>query len=196
MTTNVIANSINLINEMMTPLMPPGVTGIEFLSVFLVIYSIIFLILERVHLFKDNRGARLILALAIAYFTATSAFSTILITKMFPYLGMVTVALLVFIVIGGFLSKKEEGFYGMPLRPLIVVGAIGAVIILTWLSVAGELNLTGIQMPRITGVDWGSVIILGIFIFVILLIFMTGRQKKSSGRGGLLKKLIDLEGEF
>lgn len=190
MATNAIADSINLLNEMLAPLMPPGVTGLEFLSVFLVIYAIIFLLMERIKFLKDNRGARLLLSLAIAYFTATSTFSTILITKMFPYLGMVTVGLLMFIIIGAFMSKNEEGFYNLSgnLRFLIVIVAIGVIVILTWTSMAGELNLSGFSMPRITGVDWGSVIIIGIFIFIIMLIFMSGRKEKKEGGS---KKILE-----
>ncbi len=193
MSVNAIASTIETVNKALEPLTPPGVSGMEFVTVFLVIYAIVFLVLERIKFLKDNRGARLMLALAVAYFTASSAFATILISKLFPHLGMVTVALLMFLIIGGVLSKDEEGFYNVGgwLRLLIALGAIGAVIIFTWISVAGEISLKGLAIPEITGIDWGSLIMFGIFIFVIILIFVSGPKEKK-GKESFLKKLGEL----
>lgn len=173
--TTIIADAITIIDSMLAPVVPAGVTGIQFISVFLIVYAITFLLLSNIHFLKDNKSAQLLLALVIAFFTASSAFSVILITKLFPNLGMVTIIIISFLVVMALIPEEKRGF---TLGPLLTLAGIGLVAYLTWTSMAGTLSLEGLGLPTLTRNEIYGIIFILIFLSFILLIYLAGGKKK------------------
>ncbi|MFA5406476.1 MAG: hypothetical protein WC307_03925 [Candidatus Nanoarchaeia archaeon] len=184
--TTILSDGFAMIDQMLAPIVPAGITGIQFISVFLIVYAITYLLLSKIHFLKENRAAQLMIALVIAYFTASSAMSVILITKLFPNLGMVTIVILSFLAVIALLMPKQED--KIPYAPLIIIIAIGMIIWLTWTSVSGTLNIEGMNLPELSRSEWFGVIFLLIFVGVILLVYLTG--KKGDTKSGF-EKFID-----
>lgn len=173
--TTILADAITMIDNTLAPITPAGVTGIEFISVFLIVYAITILLLSNIHFLKENRPAQLILALVIAFFTASSAFSVILITKLFPNVGAVTIIIISFLVVMALIPEEKRGF---TLGPLLTIAGIGLVAYFTWTSMAGTLSLEGLNLPTLTRNEVYGIIFIAIFIGFILLIFLAGGKSK------------------
>lgn len=174
----VIANAFSYIDNLLAPIMPAGITAIQFLSVFLIVYAISVLTLSRVHILKENRPAQLIIALVTAYFTATSTFSVIFITKLFPGLGITTMMIIAFLAMLSLLLTEEKMKQGVKWAPLIMLISIGIIAYTTWSGMAGSMVIEGITLPQLTQDEWFTLIFIGIFIGVILLVSLTGKKKK------------------
>src|SRR4030042_207758 len=173
--TTILADAINMIDVMLAPVAPAGVTGVQFISVFIIVYAIVFLLVSNIDFLTKNKAAQLILALVIAFFTASSAFSVILITKLFPNLGVVTMIMIAFLVVMAMIPQKTRKF---TLGPLLTIAGIGLVAYLTWTSMAGTLNIEGLTMPELTKNEWYGIVFILIFLTVILLIFLAGGKGK------------------
>ena len=88
---------------------PSGVNPEFFWPSFILVFAIVYTLIEKANVFggtvegeSKKKGIYLIVALVLAYFTASSAFATLVISKMTPQLGMVLVAILAFLLIFGF----------------------------------------------------------------------------------------------
>ncbi len=183
------------IDSALKPIVPAGVTGVQFISVFFIVYAITLLVLKRVDLLKGNSSAVFLLALVIAYFTASSTFSVLLITKLFPNVGVVTILLISFIAVIGMVPTGSKK---LTLAPVLVVFGVLFVALSTWQGVAGSLSLEGLRIPAVSREEMYGLIFLGIFI-VISLLFMYGGgggEKKNYGEklGNFLKNLLGWEG--
>jgi len=168
------------IDSALKPIVPAGVTGVQFISVFFIVYAITLLVLKRVDLLKGNSSAVFLLALVIAYFTASSTFSVLLITKLFPNVGVVTILLISFIAVIGMVPTGSKK---LTLAPVLVVFGVLFVALSTWQGVAGSLSLEGLRIPAVSREEMYGLIFLGIFI-VISLLFMYGGgggEKKNYG---------------
>ena len=51
---NFFEEALSFLNNITQPLAPPGVTGIQFVCVFLIVYAIIIMVVRRIHLFSNN----------------------------------------------------------------------------------------------------------------------------------------------
>ncbi len=184
-----------IIDTTLKPIIPSGVTGVQFTAVFLIVYAIILMVLRRVELLKGNKGAMLMMSLVIAYFTASSTFSVLLITKLFPNLGVVTIILISFIAVIGMVPTGKSK---LTLSPLLIIFGILFVIISTWQGVAGSLNFDGLRIPSIDKNELYGLIFLGIFILIVLLMFSSGGgSKKDNAKKAakFFKNLIGWEGD-
>lgn len=185
---NVFNETLMQINQALTPLAPAGVSGLQFIAVFLLIYGLIFILLQMANFPRgakegEYRGIRMVIALVAAYFTANTALSTIMISQVFPNLGMATVAILAFLLVVAFLVP--EGLDKLPLRGLTVIIIIGAIIWASWQSTAMQLQLANIMLPDLSGIDWGLIIFA--VIFIVLIVLITGVKV-----GGGKKKWEDI----
>ncbi len=192
--SSLLDQAINSLNNGLAPITPQGVNGVQFLSVFLITYSIIFIVLRRVNLFDKNKPAILMLSIIAAFFTASSTFSVILITKLFPSLGMVTAMLISFIAVIGLVptGKKKITF-----APLMVISGLILIIYFTWIGVSGSISINGLTMPKLTKDEYYSLVFGGVFLTFILLIYFSGDKKKDSKVGDkaikALKFLLGVE---
>lgn len=175
--TTIFADMMMFINNLLGPIVPAGVTGVQFISVFLLVYAIIFLLTSQIHILKDNRMAAAMFALIIAFFTASSAFSVILITKLFPNVGMITMVMIAFLAVIAIIPK-EEGVGKLTFGPLLTLAGIALVAYFTWTSMAGTISLEGLNIPELSKTEiYGMVFLLILFGF-ILLIYLSGRKPK------------------
>ncbi len=158
-------------------LTPAGVSPEYFWPTFILVFAMVYTILEKVKVFGDiqhgnKRGIYLIVALVFAYFTASSAFATLIIAKMTPQLGMVLVAILVFLIIFTFLSGGDdmtgEKYPKWLLWVMVLIG-VAWVFGSTFFEVTGTSFSTG--SFALSQADMGIIFALGIFGFVLWFLF-------------------------
>lgn len=184
-----ISNAFTTLDTILAPITPAGVTGMQFLSVFLIVYAISILTLSRVHVLKDNKPSQLIIALFLAYFTSSSTFSVIFITKLFPGLGMVSMGIIAFLTILSMLTPGKE-LQKIKWAPIMVIIAMAFILLNVWSGMAESIQLQGILMPQLAQNEWFTLIFIGIFIGVILLVSFTGKGKGPENFGTRLIKMM------
>ena len=90
---------------------PPNSNPVFFWGTLILAFSILYVAIDKVKQFEDKKWfpAKLVIALIIAYFAASSAFTTVLLAKMFPNFAIVVVAILVFMILAGLLGFNIGG---------------------------------------------------------------------------------------
>ncbi|MCW1296211.1 MAG: hypothetical protein OH319_00835 [Candidatus Parvarchaeota archaeon] len=164
-------------------IVPGGINPVAFYTVFIISFAVLFLLLEQIHLFakasepEKARGARLIIALILAYFVASSTLAVTVITKLFPNMGIAILAMLAFLLVVGMISP--EGYKKTSVLVLLI--ALIFVFWSTWTAAVQELG-TGISIPvQLTSQDWGIIIAVAIFIFVVYVLMSFGKPSESYG---------------
>jgi hypothetical protein len=188
--TTIFADMITFINDLLAPIVPAGVSGIQFLSVFLLVYAIIFLLTSQVSILKDNRMAAAMFAVIIAFFTASSGFSVLLITKLFPNLGVVTMVMIAFLAVIA-IMPKEKGTIGLTLGPILTIAGIALVIYFTWIGMAGSINLEGLSLPELSQTEIYGLVFLLLLVGFIVLIYLTGSKPKERNIGERIGKILN-----
>lgn len=167
--------------EVMSAFSPSGVDPIYFFGTFFIMYAIGFAILEKVHfLGEERRGVRLIIALVIAYFTASSAISTALLGNLFPNVGIAMLVLLSFLIVAGFLlpDKFREN---LPFGGIVTLITLALILIITWETTFHSFSLIGETLSLSNFDPLGFGILLGIAafgIFIILIAVGSGEKKE------------------
>lgn len=192
MNVNPLGELINRINEILSPIAPAGVSGIEFISVFFIVYALMFILLERTKLFGENRMARLLIALAGAYFTASSALSVIMISKIFPQLGVITIVILSFIIVYSIFGSTPS----IPFRNLLIIICIGLIIWAAWSATGSQINLNGLPLPQLELQDWYLIIFIILFFVVLILIGVGFGGGEGGGKKIDFKKAIKSLGDL
>jgi hypothetical protein len=164
-------------------IVPGGINPVAFYTVFIISFAVLFLLLEQIHLFtkaaepEKARGARLIIALILAYFIASSTIAVTVITKMFPNMGIAILAMLAFLLVVGMISP--EGYKKTSVLVLLI--ALIFVFWSTWTSAVQELG-TEVKVPiELTSQDWGIVIAVAIFVFIVYMLLSFGKPSESYG---------------
>jgi hypothetical protein len=150
---------------------PTGVQPLLFYATFIISLGLLYVVLAMgVPYFKQHKGIAFITALVISYFVASSAFVTIIISKLFPNVGLALMAIIGVMMVIAFISPESlEG--GMSWTPLIVIVTFAIVIYLTYAFAAPELQASG----ALAGVSFGgfaitnedaAIIIIGIAVIV------------------------------
>jgi len=172
-----IAGVLTSMAEILKALVPAGIEPINFWLIFLVTFAISFIALLLLPIFKNARGIVFIIAIVIAYFVASSAVATIIISKLFPNIGLALMAILGLLLVIAVLSPKSLE-KGTSWTPLIVIIVIIFIIYMTYTSVVPQLQAAG-YISKSTGVtitdDDVATIIAA--IVVIGLIYMVVRSK-------------------
>lgn len=151
---------------------PAGTSPEFFWPTFLLVFAVVYTLLEKTRIFGETgekKGTYLVIGLIISYFTASSAFATMIISKMTPQLGMILTAVLFFLLIFAFLMGGNHPFGDASLRYVMyffmIVGA-------AWLFFGTFLSLpagAGVSLPALTTFDVGLIII-GVFILILFAI--------------------------
>lgn len=190
--TTLLSSSLALIDQFLAPIVPAGVTGVQFISVFLIVYALTHLMLSRVKILNNNRPSQLLLALIIAYFTASSGLAVVLITKLFPNLGIITVLIVSFLAVVGLLTQKDDDkILSLPIMTII---GIGLVVYLVWSSMGATIRDVGFGMPTLSMNEWFTIVFLLIFVGVILLVAFTGGEDKGKHAGwDFLRELFGMD---
>jgi hypothetical protein len=131
---------------------------------FLIIFSLIFIILNQMRLFKDNRAVNSIIALAVSFMSLQFDFVPRFFAEIFPRVGVgLAIILVILIFIGMFMDPDKPGL----MIGLMVVGIIIVIVVL--LSTAGSLGWSA--------GDWWTEnigLIIGVIIFVVVVGFIIG----------------------
>jgi hypothetical protein len=142
----------------------------SYLLPFLLIFALIFGILNQIKLFKDNKAINAIIALAVGFMALQFPMVSEFFSEIFPRLGIgLAIILIVLILVGMFIDPKNSGI-------MYVMLGIGAVItIVVLVQTAGAVGWsTGSwwneNWPMIAGV---------VFILTVIAIIVGSSSKKT-----------------
>lgn len=137
--------------------------GVLFMS-----FAIIFVVIQKIHFFEDNRGAALIVSIIMAIFIAANSSAVSVITAMFPSLGVIILASLsVLILIAIFVpgALGEEGKMWT-----IGLGAVLAFLLLFFLGVFSSLGWDPSKLTEMKGL-MSLITFLAFSVGVVVLIY-------------------------
>lgn len=141
---------------------------------FLLIFALVFGILTQIKLFKDNKGVRAIISLAVGLMALTQPLVPQFFSSIFPNLGVGISILLVFLIlIGLFVDPKHQQWimYG-----LFFIAVIIAIVVVAQSSgSSGESAWLWIQNNL--GPSAGTIIILVIVVIAVAAIIGVNRNK-------------------
>ncbi len=145
----------------------------QYILPFLLIFAVVIALLEKVEIFKDNKGVSVMIALSIALLSLQFDLVPTFFSIIFPKLGVGLAVLLVSLVLMGFFlgQESEWGNY--------VFFAIGAIIFLAivFLSFSDYRWLDSWWWQQ-----YGPEIIAGLAVLILVIIGLTtggGKHKKS-----------------
>lgn len=152
----------------------PSISGVfSYVIPFLLIFALVFGILNRMGLFKENRAVTAIIALAVGLMALQMNIVPQFFSQIFPRFAVaISIILVILIVAGLFIDPKKPGL----MYTLLVIAAIIVVIVLV--QSAGSL---GIPIGSWLQQNWDStlviVVIAGLFIGAIIAIMNSGRRR-------------------
>ncbi|MFH1326589.1 MAG: hypothetical protein ABIH59_00490 [archaeon] len=148
-----------------------GLGVFSYMLPFLIIFALIFGILNQMRLFKDSRAVNSILALAVSLMSLQFEFVPRFFSEVFPRLGVgIAIILVVLILVGLFMDPSKGGI----MITLLGIGLVIAVVVLVNTS-----NALGWNSSFWIEDHWDIVItILIVALAVGLVIGLTGKRKK------------------
>jgi len=189
-----VAEFFKLMFNSIGALAPAGIDPTLFFTTFFVVFAIIFTGLSTVKVFGDttnNNKIRAIFAFVAAYFTATSAFATIMISKLFPNLGIVLISVIVMLVVTSFVSSSGKPVSGGFLKVIMLLLVVW-IIWNSWNS--ATLEVYGYKTKvQVSAQDMADIVLVILFIIIFLKVLGVGGNKSSGGNtlkdflGDLLK---------
>jgi len=149
---------------------------------FLLIFAMIFGILSRMNLFKENRAINGIIALAVALMALQFPFVPMFFAEIFPALGVgLAVILVILILTGLFIDPKNKGWMvGLSVVSIIVVAAV---------LISSSWSL-GLSFGGWFRYNWPTLIGIGIFIGLIILIVVASKPKTTFESKSLLAQAL------
>ena len=168
----IFENVIRILN-LITPV---GVEPVYFYSTFMLVMSLVYMLFYTlVPPLKGHKGVSFIASLTFAYFAASSAFVTVIVSKLFPNVGLAIMAILGILLVVAFVTPKSFGDKGMPAANLIMLGAVIFIIFATYTYAAPELAAQGYISPslgtNISSEDWAIIIIMIVVIGGLYMMF-------------------------
>jgi len=165
-------------------------TGLfEYVLPFLLVFAIVFAIIEKTKLFGDERkGVDVTVALIIGllFITQTSLVNTL--NSFLPKIALfIIIAVMVLILFGLFGASVEHGFRGI----LLLFGAIASLVAIYW----GLSPSLGFQLPYWIEYNWDIIVTLIIILIFIFIIAGSGKSKKGEGIKNLLGTIDDIFGK-
>ena len=131
---------------------------------FLLIFALIFVVLENIPLFRNNKGVNIVIALAVGLMSLQFDFVSRFFSEIFPRFGIALSIVLVFVIMGGLFfdsdSKVFKGFF------MILGLVVASVVVLKSISYFGWYTGTNYWWAN----NWGNVI--GVLLFIALFIWI------------------------
>ena len=154
----------------------------EYMLPFLLLFALIFGVLYRLNLFKDNRGVDGIIAFVVALMSLQFNFVSQFFAEVFPRFGVgLAIILLLLILTGFFIPSKQKWvsyvFFG--------IGVIILIIILV--STSGYLNWSGANWWYD---NWGFVAAVIVLLVAIAIIVGASSSGDSGDHGSILTDLL------
>jgi hypothetical protein len=143
---------------------------------FLLIFALVFGILNRMGLFKENKGVTAIISLAVALMSLQFNIVPQFFSEIFPSLGVgISIILVVLILLGLFIDPVNQKWI---IYILLAVAAIIAVVVIAQSSGQAGMNVWNWVQDNL-GSSAGTIIIL--VVVVIAIIAIIGAPKKGGG---------------
>lgn len=142
---------------------------------FLLIFALVFAVVSRMHIFRENKGINVIIALVVALMALQFDFVPIFFSEVFPRLGIgFSVILVILLLVGFFVDPSSDGTWKVIMG---IVAAIVAVVVL--LNSAGAVGMdTGDWLAE----NWGTVVAIVVVLgLVAAVIFGGGKKEPATG---------------
>jgi hypothetical protein len=170
-----VLEALQQIFDAAATLAPPNSNPVFFFGTFLLAFAILFVALSKVPMFQDNKWkpAQLLIAIIIAYFAASSAFTTVLLAELFPNFAIVIVAILVFLILAGMVGF-DLPFTNNKVLIVVFLIAIGWLFLTTGMQFI-DLSGTGINVFE----DWGIIdwVLVGGILLALVYLLPGAREK-------------------
>ncbi|MEK6873786.1 MAG: hypothetical protein AABW91_02995 [Nanoarchaeota archaeon] len=150
---------------------------------FLLVFVLVFGILEKSKILGDEKHQiNSIIALVVGLITIAFSWATDVIINLMPFLAVSAVVLLVFLILYGFVASTNKEGLTLNKNLKNALGVLSGIIVVIALIVA-----TG-QWSRVynwmfvdygSGPIWGNVLLFAIVIGALILVWSSGRNKKS-----------------
>ncbi|MDD5182269.1 MAG: hypothetical protein PHC66_03805 [Candidatus Nanoarchaeia archaeon] len=170
---SVITEVLSTVWDVLKAIVPSGVEPILFFTTFLITAVLVFSIVQLIEFFKTNRPLALISAVVIGYFTASSVFVTIMVSKLFPNIGLAIMAILGVMLVLVFLAPNKFKDKGMGISIPIAIAVFAVIIWLTWVFAAPALESAGI-LSQIRGVTGFGITNEDVAVVIVALVIIGG----------------------
>lgn len=140
---------------------------------FLIIFALVFAILNQIKLFNKNRGVNAVIALAVGFMSLQFDFVPRFFSEVFPRLGVgLAIILIILIMIGMFMDPEKSGL----MIALMIIGFIIVIVVL--INTAGSLGwMAGYWWED----NWGTILGIVVFLAIVgMIIFSTEKKENKS----------------
>ncbi len=140
---------------------------LDYILPFVLVFTLIFAILQKIKLLGDeSKRANVIIALVVGIILIATPYPRDIIVKLMPFLAVVAVILLVFMLLWGFISGKTEGDVlnkGLKITFGIILG-VALIVVLLMISGFWDVLINMITK----GSESSRIIINGVLIIVVI----------------------------
>lgn len=151
-----------------------SVGGFDVILPFLLVFTLVFALMEKVKLFGDRKkNVHVIVAFVAAAFVVAQPDIVLLIQGFIPRVSMFILVLLMGLLIMGMFGLKGEKFEGWPLGIAIVV----AIVVIIWSLSAATSAYYWPFYDILTSQDIAWLIAIGVFILVMWLIVKEPKER-------------------
>ena len=155
--------------------------AVQIVYPFLLIFVLIFAILQRSKILGEGKiQIDAMISLVIALIVVAVGWATDIITKMMPFLAITVVAMLVFLIIFGFVASGKEGLE-IPNNIKIGAGILAGVVVIVALLVStGQWDrvynslFSGGEVSDL----WSNIILVLVIIAAVSVVLFSGRKRK------------------
>ena len=155
---------------------------------FILVFAVVFAILEKIALFENNRGVNILIALVIGFFTISNPYVSYFFRYIFGNLAWGIAIMIAVVILLGLSLKPDEATWKW------IFGILAAVLFLSIMSKPMADGKNGLQFLIGDSLwNWvqanGAMVVLGLFmLFAVLAIVMTGKKigGKDEAKGGKL----------
>ncbi len=143
---------------------------------FILVFAVVFAILERIELFKDNRGVNILIALVIGFFTISNPYVSYFFRYIFGNLAWGIAIMIAVVILLGLTLKPEETTWKW------IFGILAAVLFLSMMSKPMADGRTGLQFLFGDSLWYwvqanSAMVVIGLFVaFAVMAIVMTGKK--------------------
>lgn len=180
---SVVMEFLNTVWGILSSLSPIGIDPLMFWLMFIMFFAVIFLLIQKVHIFEDNRGLAAIVSGVISFFAASSSFTVVTVSRLFPNLTVMIMFLIGLLIIVA-LVKPRKGDESISYGVLVIIASFFVVIWMTYSSMSPMLVEEGYISEDVSSfITPDNILGIGIVLFVILIFWLIFRTPKSKGTG-------------